>query len=374
MIIPNKPRLSTAEERELAALVSDFGVRLQKISGTHRSVYAMLGDERHELLISRVEGLSFIDRVDAVQQPYKLMAKTSELAGHQVRVGEHAIDPRVFTVIAGHCTIDPAQREMFLDTAHAVKEAGAHVLRGGVWKPRTSPHSYQGDARALQILIDAKTATGLPVNTECMDAEQLDLALEAGVDMIQIGARNALNYSLLKKLGKRMQRRPVAVLLKRGLHMGKLDEFILAAEYIVAAGGNPNVLLCPRGTLPSLDGYRNHPDESITPLLKARTWAPVVVDPSHSVGLARYVPYACLAAASYRANGIVVETHIKPLAGIGDDPKQAITPAVLADTIRKTQAIHALHNDASGDDSVSSSSTPSGGASSRGASSQGVSP
>ena len=196
-------------------------------------------------------------------------------------------------IMAGPCSVE--SEKQLLTTAHAVKEAGAHVIRGGVWKPRTNPYSFQGDAKSLDILMEAHRRTGLPVDAEVMDERQLASALDAGVPMLQVGARNALNYSLLSAIGRAVANRPTVVLLKRSLHMGPLAEFISAAEYI-ASFGNPNVILCPRGTSPAPDGYRNHPDECITPLLKERTWAPVVVDPSHSVGKASYVPACALAA------------------------------------------------------------------------------
>jgi 3-deoxy-7-phosphoheptulonate synthase len=181
-----------------------------------------------------------------------------------------------------------------------------------------------------------------------MDEAQVQLALDAGVHMLQIGARNALNYSLLRAIGRAVAERDTVILLKRSLHMGPISEFISAAEYI-AAFGNPSVILCPRGTSPALDGYRNHPDESITPLLKERTWAPVVVDPSHSVGKAAYVQACALAAIAYGADGICIEAHVSPSQGIGDDPKQAVTPAVLADTIRQAGQIWALRHAAKAD-------------------------
>ena len=159
---------------------------------------------------------------------------------------------------------------------------------------------------------------------------------------LQVGARNALNYSLLRQIGRAIAAQPAtAVLLKRSIHMGPLNEFISAAEYI-AAFGNPNVILCPRGTTPTLDGYRNHPDESITPLLKEKTWAPVVVDPSHSVGKASYVPAAALAAVAYGADGLCIEAHVEPAKGIGDDPKQSLTPDVLKKTIAQAKALWKL--------------------------------
>ena len=340
MIIPREPRLTAEQETELEGVTGEFGISLQKIQGEHQTVYAMMGDERNELLITRLEGLEYIARVDTIQEPYKLMARDSELANHKVRVNGKVIGEG-FTVIAGQCTIDPKNPNFFYETAQAVKEAGGDFLRGGVWKPRTSPHSYQGDVKALEILVEAKARTGLPIDTEVMEAEHISLALEAGVDIFQVGARNALNYSLLKEIGRQIKGRSTCVLLKRSMHMGKVEEFILAAEY-VATQGNPNIILCPRGTTPTMDGYRNHPDESITVLLKERTWAPVIVDPCHSVGKAAYVPFAAMAAAAYGADGLIVETHVDPRHGIGDDPKQAVTPDVLAKLIADARAVHEL--------------------------------
>jgi len=249
--------------------------------------------------------------------------------------------------IAGQCTIDPKNPGYFYETAQAVKEAGAHVLRGGVWKPRTNPYAFQGDDKSLEILMEASRRCGLPVNTEVMDETQLKLALDAGVSMLQVGARNALNYSLLRQIGAAVAGRKTVVLLKRSLHMGTLNEFISAAEYI-ANFGNPNVILCPRGTAPALDGYRNFPDESIVPLLKERSWAPVAVDPSHSVGKAAYVPACALAALAYGADGLCIEAHIQPSKGVGDDPKQALTPDVLAATLRQAREIWSLRHPAKG--------------------------
>lgn len=340
MIIPLHPRLSDAETKELEEIASEFGARIQPIHGHERSIYAILGDETSQDLINRIEGLPYIERVDRIQAPYKLMSKESKLSHHRVKVGAKSL-PGDFCIIAGHCTIDPANKAMFLETAHAVKEAGADMIRGGVWKPRTSPHSFQGDARALDILLEARERTGLPVNTEVMDLDQLKLCVEAKVDSLQVGARSALNYRLLQQIGELTKDSQTRVLLKRSMHMGPVTEFILAAEYIVAQG-NPNVMLCPRGTVPAIEGFRNSPDESVTLLLKDRTWAPVVVDPSHAVGKGVYVPNACLAAAGYGADGLLIETHCQPKKGMGDDPKQAVTPDVLARIVKDTREIHAL--------------------------------
>ncbi|MCB1140187.1 MAG: 3-deoxy-D-arabino-heptulosonate 7-phosphate synthase [Leptospiraceae bacterium] len=331
MIIPVEDRFSEEQFQEVESILSEFGCSLSPIQGATRTIYAIRGDEREELMINRLEGLPYVSRVDTIQSPYKLMDIKSELYNHEMLVGGKVLS-RDLLVIAGQCTIDPKNPRMFLETAHAVKEAGADVIRGGIWKPRTSPHTYQGSSQAVDILLKAAEETGLPVNTEVMDEEQLQIAVDAGVPMLQVGARNALNYSLLKKIGAITRGKGTKILLKRSMHMGPISEFICAAEYIVAAG-NPNVMLCPRGTVPGLDGYRNHPDESITPLLKQKTWAPVVVDPSHSVGRSIYVPHSALAAVAYGADGLVIESHVDPRRGIGDDPKQAITPDVLGNVI-----------------------------------------
>ena len=309
-----------------------------------RGLYAIVGDERDELMINRLEGLDYVDRIDRIQSPFKLMDKRSDLASHRITIGGVTLGEELF-VIAGPCTIDPKNPNYFYETAAAVKEAGAHMIRGGVWKPRTNPYTFQGDAKSLDILLEGSRRTGLPVDTEVMDETHVELALAAGVACLQVGARNALNYSLLRAIGRAVAERDTIVLLKRSIHMGPISEFISAAEYI-AAFGNPNIILCPRGTTPTLDGYRNHPDESITPLLKEKTWAPVVVDPSHSVGKATYVPAAALAAVAYGADGLCLESHVSPSHGIGDDPKQALTPEALAETISQARQLWSLRRGA----------------------------
>lgn len=341
MILPKSSQLNSVQLAEVTAIVTEFGCSIQPIVGAVRTIYAIVGDERDELMINRLEGLSYVDRIDRIQSPFKLMDKRSDLATHRITVGEVTLGEQLF-VIAGACTIDPKNPNYFYETAAAVKEAGADALRGGVWKPRTNPYTFQGDVKSLDILMEASRRTGLHVDTEVMEEAHIKLALDAGVTSLQVGARNALNYSLLRAIGRAIGQRPeVVVLLKRSIHMGPLSEFISAAEYI-AAFGNPNVILCPRGTTPTLDGYRNHPDESITPLLKEKTWAPVVVDPSHSVGKATYVPAAALAAVAYGADGLCIEAHVEPSKGIGDDPKQALTPDVLAKTIRQARELWKL--------------------------------
>ncbi len=342
MIIPKESKLTVEQLSTVTAIVKEYDCKLQAIVGHHRSVYAIVGEERKTVMVNRILGLDFIDRFDAVDSPFKLMDSSSELAQHKIVLGNHIVGEGPF-VIAGHCTIDPKNPNLFIESAHAVKEAGAKAIRGGVWKPRTMPYSFQGDDASVKILMEARSQTGLPVDTEVMDEHQLRIAVEAGVDILQVGARNALNYSLLKSIGQMTQNKKIAILLKRSMGMGPINEFIAAAEYIAAAG-NPDIMLCPRGTNPTMDGYRNYPDESITPLLKEKTWAPVIVDPCHSVGRAKYVPSAALAAISYGADGVIIESHLDPQRGIGDDPKQSIKPAVLKQLITDIEAIWAIKN------------------------------
>lgn len=309
-------------------------------------------DKERETLVTRTaiarsrvlcpSGVTAIFRAIIAAVKTEQMDVRSHLAAHRVTLGNVTLGHEPF-VFAGPCTIDPNNPSLTIETAHAVKEAGANALRGGVWKPRTNPNSYQGDPRALSVLLEAGRAAGLPVNTEVMDEVQVRLAIDAGVDCLQVGARNALNYSLLRQIGQAIAGRPVVVLLKRSLHMGTCREFIAAAEYIVQLG-NPNVILCPRGTKPGLDGYRNHPDESIVPLLKELTWAPVVVDTSHSVGKAAYVRSASLAAIAYGADGLCIECNIQPDKGIGDDPKQAVTPELLKQIIAECRQLWSIRN------------------------------
>lgn len=340
MILPKSNRLTSEQLNEVTAIVTEFGCKIQPIVGAVRTIYAIVGDERDELMINRLEGLDYVDRIDRIQSPFKLMDKRSDLASHRITINGVTLGEELF-VIAGNCTIDPKNPNYFYETAQAVKEAGATMIRGGVWKPRTNPYSFQGHVKSLDILLEGSRRTGLPVDTEVMEEAHIKLALDAGVTCLQIGARNALNYSLLRAIGRAVAEREVVVLLKRSIHMGPISEFISAGEYI-AAFGNPNIILCPRGTSPTLDGYRNHPDESITPLLKEKTWAPVVVDPSHSVGKAVYVQAAALAAIAYGADGLCLEAHVSPSHGIGDDPKQALTPEVLAETIAQAKALWAI--------------------------------
>src|SRR3954453_21904819 len=201
MILPKSNRLTPDQLATVTQIVEEFGCRIQPIVGAVRTIYAIVGDERDELMINRIEGLSFVDRVDKIQSPHKLMDKRSDLASHRITLGGVTLGEELL-VIAGQCTIDPKNPNFLYETAQAMKEAGANVLRGGVWKPRTNPYSFQGDSKSLEILMEASRRTGLPVDTEVMEESNIKLALDAGVTTLQVGARNALNYSLLRAIGR----------------------------------------------------------------------------------------------------------------------------------------------------------------------------
>ena len=217
MIIPKAKRLQPEELKEIEQIAKEFDCSILEINGRNRCVYAILGDENHAVMFKRIAGLPYIRKVDMIESSYKLMARQSGLADHIVRMGETEVGKEAPFIIGGPCTIDPSNPGLYLETAHALKEAGVDALRGGVWKPRTNPYSYQGDNNALDIILQAREETGLPIDVEVMDTDQLRIALDAKVDVLQVGTRNALNYSLLKQIGRESAGTNSAVLLKRCL-------------------------------------------------------------------------------------------------------------------------------------------------------------
>jgi 3-deoxy-7-phosphoheptulonate synthase len=252
---------------------------------------------------------------------HNLVSRQAKATDTVVQVGPVALGGPRFVVIAGPCSVEGP--EQMIDTARAVKQSGATILRGGAYKPRSSPYSFQGMGEdGLHLLALAREVTGLPVVTEVMDSE--DLAVVAAyADMIQIGARNVQNFSLLKKLG----RVNLPILLKRGL-MTTIDEFLMSAEYILAAG-NPQVVLCERGIRTFETATRNTLDLSAVCVLKERTHLPVIVDPSHAVGARRFVAPLARAAMAVGADGVMVEVHCSPESALCDG-EQSLCPSDFA--------------------------------------------
>lgn len=249
--------------------------------------------------------------------PYRLASRLNHPESTVVSVGDHKIGDGTVTVMAGPCSVEG--RQEIIEIAHKLKAAGAHLLRGGAFKPRSSPYSFQGlGETGLKFLAEAREATGLPIVSEVMDTDNLPMACEY-IDVIQIGARNMQNYPLLKAVGKTTK----PVLLKRGLS-GTIEEWLMSAEYILSEG-NPNVILCERGIRTFETATRNTLDLNAVPVIKHLSHLPIIVDPSHGTGVARYVPAMSLAAIAAGADGLILEAHSSPQTAMSDG-QQSITP------------------------------------------------
>lgn len=324
----------TATDEEIAAVVEKVekaGALAHPIKGARLTVIGAIGDVEQDVSVENLglEGQAGVDRVMPILKPYKL-------ASAQIRHGERTVldieGAKVgggnFALIAGPCTVET--REQTLETARVVRDAGASLLRGGAYKPRTSPYAFQGlGLEGLRLLAEAKQETGLPIVTELMDMRDLEPVLEVA-DVIQIGARNMQNYPLLSEIGR--SGRPA--LLKRGLS-STLDELLMAAEYILKEG-NPNVMLCERGIRTFETAYRFTLDLMAVPVLKELSHLPVIVDPSHAAGRRDLVLPLSLAAAAAGADGIIVEVHPNPDEAICDGP-QALATETFADYARAVE-------------------------------------
>ncbi|WP_083624714.1 3-deoxy-7-phosphoheptulonate synthase [Planktothrix paucivesiculata] len=325
MIIVMKVGTPEAEiERLSEDLKTSWGLSPEKIVGKHKVVIGLVGETAEIDPLQLREISPFIEDVLRVEKPYKRVSRayrqgeasevTVSTPAGNVTFSEH----HPLVVVAGPCSVE--NEEMIVETAKRVKAAGAQFLRGGAFKPRTSPYAFQGHGEsALGLLAAARDATGLGIITELMDAEDLEKLGEVA-DIIQIGARNMQNFSLLKKVGA--QNKPV--LLKRGM-AATIEEWLMAAEYILA-GGNPNVILCERGIRTFDRQYaRNTLDLSVLPVLRSLTHLPIMIDPSHGVGVAEYVPSMAMAAIAAGTDSLMIEVHPNPAKALSDGP-QSLTP------------------------------------------------
>ncbi|HSE84323.1 MAG TPA: 3-deoxy-7-phosphoheptulonate synthase [Thermodesulfobacteriota bacterium] len=333
MIVVMKSGATEEEIERVISTIKNFGYKPHVIEGVLRTVIGAVGDERgkqgHMDFISRMEG---VETVVPILQPYKLASREFKRENTIVRAGNVKIGNNRVAVIAGPCSVE--DEEQIIETAIAVKEAGAAMLRGGAYKPRTSPYSFQGLGEAgLKLLARAREITGLPVVTEILDPYDLDKIAEYS-DMLQIGARNSQNYSLLRQVGKINK----PVLLKRGMST-TITEFLMAAEYILSEG-NHNVVLCERGIRTFETATRNTFDLNAIPVLKEKTHLPVVADPSHGTGYWQYVTPMSLAAIAAGADGLIVEVHIKPETAQSDGG-QSLKPAKFAALMEKARAVAA---------------------------------
>jgi len=315
MIVVMSPNSTKDQLDHVVKMVEEMGLSTHLIYGTNRTVVAAVGDKRM-LDKGAVENAPGVEKIVPILSPYKVASRevkredtTIELQPNKVKIGEKKIG-----VIAGPCSVE--DRSQLLETAEAVKEAGGVGLRGGAFKPRTSPYSFQGLAeKGLEYLAEARERTGLAIVTEVLTVIHVDLVARYA-DVLQIGARNMQNYMLLKAVGE--QSKPV--LLKRGMSV-TMEEFLLAAEYIIDAG-NPNIILCERGIRTFEDYSRNTLALSIVPAIKRVSHLPIVVDPTHGTGHAYLVESMSLAAVAAGADGLMIEVHPDPEHALSDAAQQ----------------------------------------------------
>ncbi len=299
-------------EEAIAAVqeqIEGQGLRTHLSQGEERAIIGIIGD-KSVISADNLMRLPGVERIMPVSRPFKLASRDFHPEDTIVRVNECQIGGNQITIMAGPCSVEG--EEQFMDIAYSVREAGAHILRGGAFKPRTSPYSFQGmGEEGLQIMAKAREETGLAIVTEIMAPDQLSL-IEKYADVLQIGTRNMQNYALLKTVGA--SRLPV--LLKRGL-MSTIEELLMSAEYILAHG-NPNVMLCERGIRTFETYTRNTLDINAVPVLKELTHLPVIVDPSHATGKWSLVKSASLAGVAAGADGLIIEVHNQPERAMSD--------------------------------------------------------
>jgi 3-deoxy-7-phosphoheptulonate synthase len=316
MIAVLKSGTSERQIEGLRAWIESLGLQVHLSHGEYQTIVGLVGDTSkidEDLLI----GLDIVETVKRISEPFKSANRKFHPDDTVVPVGNTSVGGNIFAVMAGPCSVE--SEEQLIGIAKAVKDAGATILRGGAFKPRTSPYDFQGlKGDGIQLLLKAKAATGLPIVTEIMSAEHLPLFED--VDVIQVGARNMQNFELLKELGR--TKKPI--LLKRGLS-ATIKEWLMSAEYIMA-GGNENIILCERGIRSYDSQYtRNVLDLSAVPVLHELTHLPVIVDPSHATGSAKLVKPMALAAAACGAHGLMIEVHNDPAKALCDGP-QSLTP------------------------------------------------
>ena len=317
MIIVLKQNAPEVQVREFCHELQDMGLQINDSKGSESHILGLIGDTK-SLAESWVLANPVVETCRRVTEPYKKANRKFHPDDTIVDVGGHKIGGGYFAVMSGPCSVESKEQITFV--AQRVQAAGPSILRGGAFKPRTSPYSFQGlRAEGLELLAHARSQTGQPIVTELMNSEHIPLFEETGVDMIQIGARNMQNFELLKAVG----RTNIPVLLKRGLS-ATLEELVMSAEYIMAEG-NPNVVLCERGIRTFETSMRNTLDISAVPMLKKMTHLPVVIDPSHAAGIAFMVPSLAKAAVAVGADGLMIEVHNDP-ARAKSDGAQSLTP------------------------------------------------
>ncbi|MBT9778429.1 3-deoxy-7-phosphoheptulonate synthase [Clostridium sp. MCC353] len=312
MIIIMKPNASDEAVKKVTNLIEAKGLQVHLSKGAQVTIVGVVGDKT-KLHGSNIEISEGVDKVVAVTESYKLANKKFHPEDSVIKVGNTTIGPGTLTIMAGPCAVE--SREQLMETAYAVKKAGATFLRGGAYKPRTSPYSFQGlEEEGLKYMKEAREATGLNVICEVTSLRAIESAVNY-VDMLQIGARNMQNFELLKEAGKS----GIPILLKRGLS-ATIDEWLNAAEYIMSEG-NPNVVLCERGIRTYETATRNTLDISAVPVIRSKSHLPIIVDPSHATGVRAYVAPLSKAAIAVGADGLMIEVHPNPACALSDGPQ-----------------------------------------------------
>ncbi|MFR6103269.1 MAG: 3-deoxy-7-phosphoheptulonate synthase [Christensenellales bacterium] len=334
MIVILKKHPDEKQLNNLMAWLKSLNIDIHPSEGATHLVLGLVGDTS-VVDIDLLRALDIVEDVKRVQEPYKNANRKFHEEDSVIPVGNTQVGGGVFSVIAGPCSIESEEQVCLI--AAAVKASGATMLRGGAFKPRTSPYAFQGlRGHGLELLLEAKRLTGLPVVTEIMDLSQLPLFDE--VDVIQVGARNMQNFELLKELGHTGK----PILIKRGL-ANTLQELLMSAEYVMA-GGNEKVILCERGIRTFETATRNTLDLSAVPMLKKLTHLPVIVDPSHATGISWMVKPMALAATAAGADGLMIEVHNDPKRALCDGA-QSLTPEAFRDVMEGVRAVlpHAWH-------------------------------
>lgn len=330
MIVITKPTASKSTIATIVNRVEDFGLKTFVSYGKKQNVVCVIGD--HKKIPSHTfSDLSDVEDIKLPLKPYKLVSRESQSQSTVVNVKGISFGGKAIQIVAGPCSVETP--EQMNASAAAVSDAGALLLRGGAFKPRTSPYSFQGHGeKGLKYLIDAAKKYDLPVVTELMDVRDLETFLDYGVDVIQIGARNMQNFSLLKEVG----RVDVPIILKRGMS-ATIKDWLMAAEYI-ASGGNQDIILAERGIRTYENAYRNLLDVSAIPFVKRETHLPVIVDPSHAGGQSWMVPALSLASIAAGADGLLIEAHPNP-ASAWSDGEQALTPHELKELVKQIEIV-----------------------------------
>jgi 3-deoxy-7-phosphoheptulonate synthase len=329
MIITMQPGASEEQVQNVITAIEDQGLSTHVIVGVEQTVIGAVG-ESHAVNKEVFEVFPGVASVVRISQPYKLASRQFHPQDSVFPLDGFAVGGEEIALIAGPCSVE--SRSQLLETAQAVREAGANALRGGVFKPRTSPYVFQGLGEdGLEYLAEARELTGMPVVAEVMSIAQIEVMVKY-VDVLQVGARNMQNFSLLRAVGE--TRTPV--LLKRGMS-ATIEELLMAAEYILA-GGNQRVMLCERGIRTFETATRNTTDINAIPVLKALTHLPVLLDPSHSTGQAAYVASVAKAAVAAGADGLLVEVHSDPAHALSDGA-QSLTPEQFARLVKQVDAV-----------------------------------